>query len=119
LQTGRAAREGAVAPEPPRATCTTPEPIRSVEAIKLDFFFKLVSINIFPQFAPLPPKQPFGISQISFIGLFRPLADREQSLQANKGNLGDAEIFGGSGTNWGKVLINTNLKKKIKLDSFI
>jgi len=56
----------------------------------LIFFFKFVSINIFPQFAPLPPKQPFGISQISFIGLFRPRADREQFLQANTGNLGDA-----------------------------
>ena len=80
----------------------------------LIFFFKFVSINIIPQFAPLPPKQPFGISQISFIGLFRPRADREQFLQANTGNLGDAVIgcFVGSGTNWGKILMNKNLKKK-------
>jgi len=88
----------------------------------LIFFFKFVSINIFPQFAPLPPKQPFGISQISFIWPV-PTASRPRAVltgQYRKSGRCRNRLFCRKWDKLGKNIDEQKLKKKkIKLDSFI
>ena len=87
--TRHAASGGALALELPRATCSTPEPMRTVE--ENEFFSFFVALYTFPKFSPNPPKQPVLLSP-RFPGPKLACSDREpshaeQSLQANMRNL--------------------------------
>jgi len=100
---GRAVSGGALAPEPPRATRSTPQPILTVAENMWFFFF--VILNILPNSSKTTC---FVISQISHMGLEGLLVVLERcsrSEQASLGNLGDDKVgcLGGMGKFWKNV----------------